>query len=469
MEIGISLLTFCIGEVQPFLSRVSFEEEGWQVLAAAVGAVAGMIAIVEFSVRQRRKQRLIDDIPTCKTAGVFIGLVEVKGTAESDDPLTSHLAEKLCVHYNYAVSEQWRRMVTETYTDSKGRVKTRTRMKTGWDVVDHGSRSTPFYLQDDSGLLKIRPTGADIDAATILSRTCTASNALYYQKGPSSSVFGSTGTRRFVEYAIPLHRRIYVMGASRLRKDVVAPEIASDKDAPMFLISVKSEEQKRKSFALRFWGLLFLGLAIYVGGPWALATNVQGVTPWLIGLVGGFIYSSYGLLRWAIMVYNSLLGLRNRVEQAWKNVDVQLKRRFDLIPRLVEVVKGYKQYEKEVQEELVLLRREGELSSSDVATACSPTLLALKESYPDLEADTLFQELHDELVNTEDKIALARGYYNDIVAENNERIERFPDNLFRSIARMRRRKYHEARDFERASVKVDLVSDETDAESSPAT
>ena len=169
------------------------------------------------------------------------------------------------------------------------------------------------------------------------------------------------------------------------------------------------------------------------------------------------------------MVYNSLLGLRNRVEQAWKNVDVQLKRRFDLIPRLVEVVKGYKQYEKEVQEELVLLRREGELSSSDVATACSPTLLALKESYPDLEADTLFQELHDELVNTEDKIALARGYYNDIVAENNERIERFPDNLFRSIARMRRRKYHEARDFERASVKVDLVSDETDAESSPAT
>ena len=103
MEIGISLLTFCIGEVQPFLSRVYFEEEGWQVLAAAVGAVAGMIAIVEFSVRQRRKQRLIDDIPTCKTAGVFIGLVEVKGTAESDDPLTSHLAEKLCVHYNYTV------------------------------------------------------------------------------------------------------------------------------------------------------------------------------------------------------------------------------------------------------------------------------------------------------------------------------------------------------------------------------
>ena len=158
------------------------------------------------------------------------------------------------------------------------------------------------------------------------------------------------------------------------------------------------------------------------------------------------------------MVYNSLLALKNRVEQAWKNVDVQLKRRHDLIPRLVEVVQGYKQHEAELHEHLVMLRNEAQVAIGDAATACTPTVMALKEAYPDLEANTLFQNLQDELTRTEQKIALARGYYNDIVGENNERVERIPDRFFRGLARMGRRKYYEAQNFERAPVKVDLVN-----------
>lgn len=441
-----------------WLSVNLFGNDFLPVAGAALGVILLLVLFAELSVRARRKQRLIDDIPTCKTAGVFIGLVEVKGTAESEQPLTSFLAEQECVHYSYNVSEQWRRMVTETYTDSKGRTQTRVRMKTGWDTVARDSQSTKFYLQDDTGLLQIRPMGAEIDAAKIFNRTCTSSDSLYYGKGPSSSVFGSTGTRRFLEYGIPLHRMIYVMGASRLRKDVVAPEIAKDRHAPMFLISVKSEQEKSSGYQFRFWGWFIAGLVIFMGTPLGFAVSDEQPIPWLICLLGGLIFSGYWSARWVVMVYNSLLALKNRVEQAWKNVDVQLKRRHDLIPRLVEVVQGYKQHEAELHQHLVMLRNEAQVSIGDAATACTPTLMALKEAYPDLKANTLFQNLQDELTRTEQKIALARGYYNDIVAENNERVERIPDRFFRNLARMGRRKYYEAQNFERAPVKVDLVN-----------
>ena len=446
------------------LSSILANSDLLPLAGAAVGAILLLILFAELSVRARRKQRLIDDIPTCKTAGVFIGLVEVKGTAESEQPLTSFLAEQACVHFSYRVTEEWRRMVTETYTDSEGRTQTRTRMQTGWDTVAHGSESTEFYLQDDTGLLQIQPNGAEIDAARIFSRTCGGSDPLYYGKGPSNSVYGSTGKRRFVENAIPLHRNIYVMGASRLRKDVVAPEIAKDPQAPLFLISVKSEEQKSSGYQFRFWGWYIVGLVIFAGAPLGFSVSAELPVPWLICLLGGLIFSGYWSARWVVMVYNSLLALKNRVEQAWKNVDVQLKRRHDLIPRLVEVVQGYKQHEAELHEHLVMLRNEAQIAIGEAATACTPTVMALKEAYPDLEANTLFQNLQDELTRTEQKIALARGYYNDIVGENNERVERIPDRFFRSLARMGRRKYYEAQNFERAPIKVDLVNVEESTE-----
>ncbi|HIG04798.1 MAG TPA: LemA domain-containing protein [Planctomycetes bacterium] len=439
----------------------SLEQIPWQPLAIGFAAVALWILLAELSVRARRKQRLIDDVPTCKTAGVFIGLVEVKGTAESDDPLVSFLADRLCVHYSYTVSEQWRRLVTETYTDSKGNTRTRTRMKTGWDTVDQGTRSCPFYLEDDTGLLRILPVGADIDSAALFSRTCGREDALYYDKGPQSSVYASTGTRRFVENGIPLHRRIYVMGTSRLQQDVVAPEIASDPQSPLFLISVKSEAQKSSSYNFQFWGWFLLGFITAVAIPaWVLA-SADGGPAWISAGLCGAAFFCYWSARWVVMVYNSLMSLRNRVEQAWNNVDVQLKRRHDLIPQLVEVVTGYQQHEARLQEHLVLLRNEAQIAIGEVATACTPSVNALKEAHPELRANSLFIDLHEELIRTEEKVALARGYYNDIVEENNERVERIPDRFFGSLAKMRRRKYYEARSFERAAVQVDLVTEQS--------
>ena len=97
------------------------------------GALAVLFAWI--SMRAARKRRYIRDTPTSKAAGVFIGDVELKGTAESAEPLTSHLAEIRCVHYAWLVEEHWRRTRVESYTDSKGNRRTRTVVETGWDTV----------------------------------------------------------------------------------------------------------------------------------------------------------------------------------------------------------------------------------------------------------------------------------------------------------------------------------------------
>ena len=106
------------------------------VIAAAEVApwigVALAVVMLLLSLRANRRKRLIDNIPTCKTTGVFIGLVELKGTAEAETPLVSYLAETACVHYDWSVQEHWSRTVTEHYTDKDGKSRTRTRRESGW-------------------------------------------------------------------------------------------------------------------------------------------------------------------------------------------------------------------------------------------------------------------------------------------------------------------------------------------------
>src|SRR5580765_2307940 len=127
--------------------------EIWPPFAGVLFALVCLIA----ALRSGKRRRLIDNLPTCKTSGVFIGLVEVKGTAESAEPLTSYLAERPVVYYQWSVEEHWSRTVTESYTDSDGKTQTRTRNESGWTTVANGGETSLFYLQDDCGFLLIRP------------------------------------------------------------------------------------------------------------------------------------------------------------------------------------------------------------------------------------------------------------------------------------------------------------------------
>src|SRR6187549_3475151 len=139
------------------------------------------------------------------------------------------------------------------------------------------------------------------------------------------------------------------------------------------------------------------------------------------------------VVAWAIVVFNLLVRDRNRVAQSWSDVDVQLLRRHDLIPRLVEMVKGYAGYERAVLANLTELRSQTTASPA-ARTEMEKTvnsgvtrLVALAEAYPDLKASENFRDLHQKLVDTENQIQFARRYYNGAVNLYNNRIQRFPD------------------------------------------
>jgi LemA protein len=150
------------------------------------------------------------------------------------------------------------------------------------------------------------------------------------------------------------------------------------------------------------------------------------------------------ILGWGIYVYNALVRDRNRVAQSWSDVDVQLTRRHDLVPRLVEIVKGYAGYERALLTSLAELRSRGAdvspASRSEVERSVSSgvkQLVALVERYPDLKASQNFADLHAKLVDTENQIQYARRYYNGAVNLFNNRIQRFPDLIIARLASFR--------------------------------
>ena len=143
------------------------------------------------------------------------------------------------------------------------------------------------------------------------------------------------------------------------------------------------------------------------------------------------------LLLWAVGIYNSLVRLKNEVDNGWAQIDVQLKRRYDLIPNLVETVKGYAAHERETLEKVIQARNMAmsaagpaeQAAAENMLTNTLKSLFALSEAYPDLKANTNFLALQEELVSTENKISFARQFYNDRVMMFNTAIEVFPANM----------------------------------------
>lgn len=160
--------------------------------------------------------------------------------------------------------------------------------------------------------------------------------------------------------------------------------------------------------------------------------------------------------------YNSFVVLRNRVKDQWAQIDVQLKRRFDLIPNLVETVKDYASHEKDTLEAVVKARNEylssdtpeGKIEANNDLNKVVTKLFALAESYPELKADTNFRELQTTLTETEDKISYARQFYNDVVMKYNNKVEVFPSNIVAGMFGFKTSAYFNATEEERENVKV---------------
>ncbi len=190
------------------------------------------------------------------------------------------------------------------------------------------------------------------------------------------------------------------------------------------------------------WTLIVLItiIALWVSGmfdaiPWAF--NIPAIVVLFFFWVGG--------------MYNMLIQIRNRANEAWADIDVQLKRRYDLIPNLVETVKGYMQHERGVFEKVTEARtraleaktvKEHE-SAENMLTGALKTLFAVSENYPDLKASQNFLELQRELRDTEDKIQAARRFYNGVVRDYNTKIQSVPTNILANLFKFATREFFE--------------------------
>lgn len=168
------------------------------------------------------------------------------------------------------------------------------------------------------------------------------------------------------------------------------------------------------------------------------------------------------ILLWAFSTYNSLVVLRNRVKDQWAQIDVQLKRRADLIPNLVETIKGYAKHEKSTLEDVVKARNtfataktpEEEMKASGELTQALSRLMVLSESYPELKANENFLSLQRDLKDCEDKISTMRQFYNDTVLKYNNKIEVIPSNIIANIAHFNKETFFEATGEDREVPKV---------------
>ena len=171
------------------------------------------------------------------------------------------------------------------------------------------------------------------------------------------------------------------------------------------------------------------------------------------------------LVIWIISIYNGLIKSKQKVDNAWSQIDVQLQRRFDLIPNFVETVKGYMTHESETFGKIASLRTSwansstvGEKAKLDgELSGALKTIMAVSENYPELKANTNFSELSEELRNTENKISFSRQFYNDSVTMYNTKLELFPSNIVAGMFNFQKRDlFATESDEARKNVKVDF-------------
>jgi LemA protein len=172
------------------------------------------------------------------------------------------------------------------------------------------------------------------------------------------------------------------------------------------------------------------------------------------------------LVVWVVSIYNGLVKRRNQVDNSWSQIDVQLKRRHDLIPNLVEAVKDYMQYEQQTLTAVTQARAgavaagaqgpEAQANAENVLTQALRSLFAVVENYPDLKANQNVMSLQEELTSTENKIAFARQFYNDSVMTYNVKIQQFPSNLIAGMFNFGERQFFQGEEADREVPKVDL-------------
>ena len=407
-----------------------------------IAKIIGLIFLCRALIAGKRHW-LLDHLPVSKTIGACVGLVKLEGTAETEAPLVSTLTKTRCVYYKWRVDEHWIRYVKETYEED-GRQKTRMVKKEGSDIVASGSDYNLFYLKDEYGVIQIRPNWAQFDSRQFFYKSCGPNNPLYYRHAPRQGVEGSTHERTFYEDGIALHCPVYIEGYAKPRQDIAAAEVISPDDTALFVISTNAKEFHKGKYNSRFGWLSICGLVFFAG-----ISNLN----W-----DDLIYLLILAIGWGVLTYNNLISLGQSVDQGLANVEVHLKRRHDLVENLVRVATALRDFEKEVQTEVTLLR--GQLGIKKLegwqesVTACLPALRAIAEKYPHLKSDAAFLDLQRRITDTEERIALIRVYYNEIATSYNKLLKMIPHRIIARLGKIISRALINAGDFERATIQA---------------
>lgn len=447
-------------------------------LAAVIFAVIAWGGGLFGALKSWRKYWAVVDTPTSACAAVFVGRNEVIGRAQPHVTLTSPVTGQSCVWFRWQL-QRWKR----GSRNRGGR----------WVNVEKRSSTAPFWLVDDTGGVLVRPRGASIDPPRTFQQRAHSSglrwsrndlrmatyqgqDAVEHERARAEGWPSSTGTGgwlgnndavpiaslgrnyRIREWRLDPGSSLYVLGPAGMRRDVVALEFDEGHGPGELFISTRSETQVARGALWATIGSLLLALAGAVGFPAAVhAMQTDGTfgpepgSPSTLEAVGGWMLLagvSMALvivaLYW-IRLYNRLVAVKQQAANSWSLIDVALRRRHDLLPNLVEVTKEYARHEQEVLEAVAGLRLgevlpgseelptdatvDGATELNHIEWRSAHSLMALGEAYPDLKANTAFQDLTRRITEAENQVAYARQYYNDAVTVLRDRRQTFPGNL----------------------------------------
>lgn len=379
----------------------------WQILIGLLVTLAAAWLAFRFI----RIKRIQENLPSSKPAGVVYGLTEVTGTLVPESTrelLRGPLSDESCVWYHYTVKEK------------RGSGK-----NSRWVTLEDRKEKQPFYCQGDDTGIRVFPSNAEV-ISTHKSRE-------------------RRGRRIYREFRLMPGDNLYLLGKAvvdKTRGDTLVLRHA--KNEP-FIVSNKPEKAVMLSKAAR--GMLLLSAAVSVlFFCLLLLTASQGNFSSLDYLLAALVAPAFLGVLMLIIMFNDLVFLKQRCQRGWANIQVSLKKRRDLVPRLQTVVKQSLKHERELQTLLTEMRRP-EQSAESMESARDylrreQTLLrkiqVTLENYPELKTSSALEDLHKRLVRLENEVAMIRSGFNDAVEYYNTRIQQFPDNLLAGLFRFKR-------------------------------
>lgn len=381
----------------------------WLTLIGLVVTLGGALLSFMFI----RVKRMQENLPTSKTTGVTYGITEVCGELIPEDDnalLTGPLSGRRCTWFRYVVREK------------RGSGK-----NSHWVTIEDRTGKQPFYCRDDEGQLRVFPTNAEI-----ITRHSSSKHR---------------GNRTYTEKRLEPRDNLYLLGKAvtdRTRGDTLV--LRHEKGTPYIISNLSEREVMLRKAAA---GMAFMSAAVSaMFFCLLLAYGSNGQFSSMDFILASLAAPVFLMVIMLIIMFNDLIFLKKRCARGWANIQVSLKKRADLVPRLQRVVERYISHEKSLLAHISELRthqqgisnpspEQGEQVKQYLARehAFIDKLQVTLEQYPELKANRMMADMHRSLVKLENEIAMIRRGFNDAVTEYNTRIQKIPDNLLAKIFR----------------------------------